>query len=269
MILIVVIVFLVLAASILVVMGSGSFGESRRSASEDIRQSGSVNLIKDIFDSKGKTVLNSQGEIGWHLAENGIPRPGACSDGSTPELQQTSDPRIFGPIIWPGLHIMAENYPEKADKYHKKACVQFMEGLPWMLPCGHCGSHLLKRESAAEDESIEELIEDEEAKITKRRNLRKACSGMKHLRTYLVGAHNNVSQNNKKTIWTSEDAQQKYCQIPVCLQKCSQYDETQCRNSTGCVWNANEETGKMECQAGWFEDGLPYPEGQSCIDEKL
>lgn len=237
------------------------------SASEEIRQSGPVNLIKDIFDSKGKTVLDSQGEIGWHLAENGIPRPGACSDGSTPELQQTSDPRIFGPIVWPGLHIMAENYPEKADKYHKKACVQFMEGLPWMLPCGHCGSHLLKRESAAEDESIEDLIEDEEAKITKRRNLRKACSGRKHLRTYLVGAHNNVSQNNKKPVWTPEDAQKKYCQIPVCLQKCSEYDKTQCRNSTGCVWNANEDTGDMECQAGWFEDGLPYPDGQSCVDE--
>ena len=84
----------------------------------------------DIFSSRGKTVLNSQGEIGWHLKDK------LCADGSPPELAQTSDPRIFGPIIWPGLHIMAENYPEKADKGHKKACVNFLEGLPWMLPCG-------------------------------------------------------------------------------------------------------------------------------------
>ncbi|MCH2606760.1 MAG: Erv1/Alr family FAD-linked sulfhydryl oxidase [Nitrospinales bacterium] len=234
-------------------------------AHQDPQSASSINpnITTDIFSSKGKTVLNSQGEIGWHLKDK------LCADGSTPELAQTSDPRIFGPIIWPGLHIMAENYPEKADKAHKKACVQFLEGLPWMLPCGHCGSHLLKRESSAGEESIEDLLKDEEAKITKKKNLRKACNGRKHLRTYLVGAHNKVSQNNKKPIWTSEDAQKKYCQIPACLQKCSEFQKTQCDQSTGCVWNANEDTGEMECQAGWFEDGIPYPSGQSCIDEKL
>lgn len=233
---------------------SSALKESKENTSRTVSE-------KDIFSSRGKTVLNSQGEIGWHLKDK------LCADGSTPELSQTSDPRIFGPIIWPGLHIMAENYPEKADKGHKKACVQFLEGLPWMLPCGHCGSHLLKRESSAGEESIEDLLKDEEAKITKRRNLRKACKGRKNLRAYLVGAHNNVSQNNKKPIWTPEDANKKYCQMPVCLQKCSEYDETRCKQSIGCVWNANEDTGKMECQSGWFEDGIPYPSGQSCVDE--
>ena len=196
-------------------VGSANSPQNGGTSSATSSARGRGRLETNIFSSAGNTVLNSTGEIGWHLKK--------CSDGRKPELAQTSDPRIFGPIVWPGLHIMAENYPEKADKNHKKACVKFLEGLPWMLPCGHCGSHLLKRESQPlddEGESIGQLIKDEEATLRKRKNLRQACKNRKALRSFLVEAHNNVSSNNKKNIWTTEQARQKYCQIPVCLEPC-------------------------------------------------
>ena len=211
---------------------------------------------------KGKTVLDSTGNMGWHLKNQTCP-----GTNRKAELTQTSDPRIFGPIIWPGLHIMAENYPEKADKDHKKACVNFLRGLPWMLPCGDCGSHLLKRESGQGDVPIDQLIDslkDDDKRKQRNKNIRKACSDRKALRSYLVEAHNNVNKNNRKPEWTAADAQNKYCQIPACLEPCETYGENKCKSIPGCVWN----TDQMACQGGWFEDGIPYPTSTPCTDEK-
>jgi hypothetical protein len=221
----------------------------------------------DNLQLKGKTVLSSTGDIGWHLENKMCPGTNRMA-----ELQQTSDPRIFGPIVWPGLHIMAENYPEVADKDHKKACVNFLRGLPWMLPCGHCGSHLLKREAGQGDVPIDELIDslkDDDKRKQRNKNLRQACSSRKALRSYLVEAHNNVNQNTKKPKWTAADAKKRYCQIPVCLEPCDTYKEDKCKNTPGCTWKKNEDSQEYMCEAGWFEDGIPYPTSTPCTDEKV
>ena len=135
--------------------------------------------------------LGSSNNIGYNVP--------VCRDGSEPRLVSSSEPKIFGPVIWPGLHIMAENYPEVADRDHHMGCVKFLEGLPYMLPCGSCGSHLLKKEN-----SKSQLITE-------------ACNTRRGLRNFLVDAHNNVNENTGKKIWTPREARDHYCRIPACL----------------------------------------------------
>ncbi len=51
----------------------------------------------------------------------------------------TQDPRVFGPIIWDGLHIMAQNYPDTPSNTTKESCIKLIESIPHMLPCSNCG----------------------------------------------------------------------------------------------------------------------------------
>jgi len=103
----------------------------------------------------------------------------------------TGEPVIFGPPVWKSLHIMAENYPIQPDKKHQTNCTNFVSALPYMLPCGDCGSHLLKEEQAIQ-------------------NLPAVCSSRSKLRSFFVDAHNNVNKHLGKPLWNVKEAENRY-----------------------------------------------------------
>ena len=111
--------------------------------------------------------------------------------------QSSSNPTIFGPPTWYTLHIMAENYPKKPDKNHKKGCLNFVKGLPYMLPCPYCGYHLKKDESDVD--------------------LKKCCESRKSLRQFFLDAHNKVNVHEEKPLWSESEAEDYYSMIPACL----------------------------------------------------
>jgi len=122
-------------------------------------------------------------------------------------LKDSGSPLIFGPLIWPALHVIAENYPEKPNEVYKSHCYNFLKGLPYMLPCPYCGNHLLNEE-IANDGQIGNHLEE---------NLKNATQSRKNLRDFLVKAHNNVNKHNNKKQWTSEEVENYYTKIPACI----------------------------------------------------
>ena len=62
----------------------------------------------------------------------------------------TTSPLVFGPTVWSALHIIAAGYhtPNGTDldgtapQIYRYNAKKFIEALPFMLPCGHCGYHL-------------------------------------------------------------------------------------------------------------------------------
>ena len=114
----------------------------------------------------------------------------------------TADPLVWGPTIWPSLHIIAENYPKRASPTHQRACHNFLNGLPWMLPCGECGYHFRTYEAES-----------------KSNNFKKPCLGRQNLRRYFVDAHNqvNLKQRHTKPQWTTQEASQHYAKMPIVI----------------------------------------------------
>lgn len=162
-------------------------------------------------DRPYKIKSGSNNQIGWDLIGK------KCDDGSDPKLVETAEPRIFGPIVWPGLHIMAQNYPVNPNKYHKQGCKKFLAGLPFMLPCPYCGSHLLKTELYDEEEDTMEAKSNPENQKQRMKNMHNACSSRYTLSEFLVQAHNKVNEHNGKPRWTGEQAKNFYSKMPACL----------------------------------------------------
>ena len=54
----------------------------------------------------------------------------------------SSDPRVFGPYTWRTLHRFAEHYPVAPTPSVKEACVNWINALPLIIPCAHCGNDL-------------------------------------------------------------------------------------------------------------------------------
>lgn len=51
----------------------------------------------------------------------------------------TQDPRVFGPEAWLTFHRFAQNYPETPNNATYNACKNFINAIPYMVPCPHCG----------------------------------------------------------------------------------------------------------------------------------
>lgn len=51
----------------------------------------------------------------------------------------TGDPRVFGPYTWRTVHRFAQFYPIDPTTEVQEACVNFINALPFLLPCPHCG----------------------------------------------------------------------------------------------------------------------------------
>ena len=111
----------------------------------------------------------------------------------------TADPRVFGPELWRSLHRIAQNYPVHPSEDTIKHAVAFLESLPYMLPCSHCGCDFLM--------------------YLEQQNLKKVCASKNDLVKFLVDAHNRVSKNldTTKKQWTVKDANKTYAKDKVCI----------------------------------------------------
>jgi hypothetical protein len=56
-------------------------------------------------------------------------------------LTTSTDPKIWGPVLWKFLHIMAHNYPENPNPQTKASSRQFFFSLRHLLPCETCRVH--------------------------------------------------------------------------------------------------------------------------------
>ena len=130
------------------------------------------------------------------------------AEGCSLSKHSTSSPLVFGPIIWPALHIIAANYHTtdatdktgEAPEIYQINAKKFIESLPFMIPCGHCGYHFHD--------------------FLKTRDLDEDVRTKKNFIKFFVDAHNGVSEHlNKqlakrnmpvKKIWTVKDANKAY-----------------------------------------------------------
>ena len=115
---------------------------------------------------------------------------------------ESGDPRVFGPPTWETLHLMAQNYPENPNQVTVKHCKNFVNAVPYMLPCSQCGYHFQK--------FLDEYI--------------KRKGDIYHTRdtlvTFFVEAHNDVSKHTHpdQAPWTVSRAVQKYSSKDTCLE---------------------------------------------------
>ena len=115
----------------------------------------------------------------------------------------TADPRVFGPYVWPSLHMFAEHYPEHPTKLEQKKAKQFITSLPWMLPCYHCGCDLHHyTKSHFKHTPINRVVAHKDNMIN-----------------FFRMAHNNVSSHtkNQRSDWTYQEVREKYGKKHICL----------------------------------------------------
>ena len=106
---------------------------------------------------------------------------------------------VFGPYIWTAFHLMAHNYPLHPNKTTQLRAKQFINAIPWMLPCSNCGYHL---KHFIEKEYLPNST-NKFAHITKTRET---------MMDFFVAAHNNVTEHTdpQKKPWTTKKANQYY-----------------------------------------------------------
>jgi hypothetical protein len=114
-----------------------------------------------------------------------------------PRLLPSYDPRIFGPPTWECLHILAQNYPVKADERTRRACGRFLFCLSRLLPCEHCGKHFRR--------------------FLRGRDVQRASSGRAALVALLVDAHNAVNAHTRPgaPAFSYERAEAQYIYMPL------------------------------------------------------
>ena len=111
----------------------------------------------------------------------------------------TADPRVFGPELWRSLHRIAQNYPDHPSEDTIKHAVAFLEAMPYMIPCSHCGCDFLM------------YLEEH--------NIKKVCASKEDLVKFFVDAHNRVSENldPAKKQWTVKESNKTYAKEKACI----------------------------------------------------
>ena len=123
------------------------------------------------------------------------------SDASYCGIVPSGDPRVFGPFTWETFHVMAQNYPQTPNQVTITQCQNFVNAIPYMIPCSQCGYHFQK--------FIEEYLS----------NNPRAFHSQSELIQFFVEAHNNVSKytNPNREPWTVQDAAKKYTAMNTCF----------------------------------------------------
>jgi hypothetical protein len=125
------------------------------------------------------------------------------TESTNMEKTDYDDPRAFGPVIWRALHIMAQYYPENPSERQIDEAKRFIQSMPWMLPCGQCGSNFIEFIQYNEDHT------DSEESCMK---LDDICASKNNMIAFFVNAHNNVTSkiSPEKKPFTVEDANRLY-----------------------------------------------------------
>lgn len=155
----------------------------------------------------------------------------------------TSDPRIFGPEAWRTFHRFAQNYPSEPDSTTQQACRNFLNAIPYMLPCGHCGYDFAEfiqtnEEHEGSDPYFAGCGGSEEYNMPCQGPVT-ACLNQSNLVNFFLRAHHNVDVLTKpcKPLWSPQQAQEAY-----------EYQQDFC--ATGIVYGTSpicKEEGETEC----------------------
>ena len=152
-----------------------------------------VILIKTSLIFRNQSKINCVGSSNW---------TGYYFKNKCPKVESSKN-KIWGPMLWNSLHVISENYPKNPEIERQKSCRQFINGLPYMLPCGECGYNL------------KNFIKD--------RDLGNICRSRAKIRRFFVESHNHINRHLNKSCWTTEEAEEYYSKIPSCLSNISKW----------------------------------------------
>ncbi|TFJ83153.1 hypothetical protein NSK_005542 [Nannochloropsis salina CCMP1776] len=146
------------------------------------------------------------------IVECGVVLPPSISDWPMGQCgnRTTGDPRVFGPYTWRTVHRFAQFYPIDPTTEVQEACVNFINALPFLLPCPHCG-HDFVDFIVANLENAGTFNAACAANVTYGmpcESLEQACATRPNLVSFFLRAHHNVDRNNKpcKPLWSREEA---------------------------------------------------------------
>ena len=122
-----------------------------------------------------------------------------CPSVKACDVVATNEPYVWGPGMWHALHVMAVNYPASPDEDRKNHCKNFLEALPYMLPCGECGRHLKDTMTATPGISAT------------------SCASRETLNSFMVNMHNHVNKKLGRAVWTTSQAANHYGKQRVCV----------------------------------------------------
>ena len=120
----------------------------------------------------------------------------------------STDPKIWGPVLWKFLHIMAHNYPENPNPQTKASSRQFFYSLRHLLPCETCRTHysefLSKRQPETDSpEALQEWLLWLHNEVTARTNPDAKPWTMLQLNEWLksnVNSQPKLEQKNKQEV---------------------------------------------------------------------
>lgn len=110
----------------------------------------------------------------------------------TDKYSNTKDPEVFGPPLWLTLHNAAAHYPENPSPIMISQMMNYIKGLPAVLPCEACKEHATAHIQANLS------------------NLPDICSCRNKLEEFFVTFHNYVNKKYNKPIFTIEQARKMY-----------------------------------------------------------
>lgn len=118
------------------------------------------------------------------------------------------DPRSFGPVVWPALHMVAYGYPKAPRGDVKTYCEEYLRALPVMLPCSHCANDFLNF-----------VMRGAKGFYEPTRVVTSACQSREALVEFFLQAHNNVNRhtNPQRGSWSKEEARDRYSREFVCF----------------------------------------------------
>ena len=132
------------------------------------------------FDSKPEPIPNNQ------------PSPSIHMTWKTEYINNTADPKVWGPAYWFTKHVGAAHYPLRASPIVKERMKGSILAVPYEISCNNCRSH------------ASAFIE------YNRDNLDRICSGRHELGKFWVDFHNKVNERYGKPQWTYEQAYKMY-----------------------------------------------------------
>jgi len=149
-------------------------------------------------------------------AERGVDNPAVGFCGPV----NSDDSRVFGPYVWPALHMMAHYYPESPSATTRARCRAFIEGLIYMLPCSKCGKHFkdfleLNEQNAGQADA--KCMGAESESVC--RSLDDICASKANLVDFMVRAHNNVNSHvhPDRKRFTVADASKLWKDKDICV----------------------------------------------------
>ena len=132
----------------------------------------------------------------------------------------SSDARVFGPMVWSSLHTMASNYPESPLDVTKEACGKLITSLTYMLPCSKCGRHFqefldLNERNNGVTGSMCMGVGDESVCM----NLSTICESRDNLINFFTRAHNNVSASidPNTELYTVSKSEEEWGDKDICV----------------------------------------------------